>query len=124
MSERIDVVSLDDCPPLHFAIEALAAHNIAHPDNKVPMAPVGYVDVEFKINGVEVCFSENIIEIYNRFEEDLDKRAAKKALELFELIDMADKLNDIQMQYSRELKRYLAKKLGRTTQELFGDDWA
>jgi hypothetical protein len=120
MSERIKVCP--DSPAIHFAIESLASYNEKHKGKEIPINPCGYLDVEFKINGVEVSFAENIQEIYNRYEEDIDKRAAQKALDMYELKDLIEKMTDIQIAYTYNLKQLIAKRLGKTTQELFGED--
>jgi len=122
MPERIHIMPDPDRPAVHFMIEAFASYNKKYPKNPIPAEPKGFLDIEFKINGREICFEDSIKEIYARFEKQVDKEAAKKALEMYSLNDLQDKITTFTDQYTYEMKAMIAKQLGKSTHELFEED--
>lgn len=124
MSERINVKKHENTPALHLAIEALTSYNEAHPEKKIPIKPVGYLDVEFKVNGVEVPFAENIAEIYRRYEAQINKEAAKKAMDILSMGGLSERIYEFQQRFDRlsyDIKTFVCDKLGIQKNDVFDD---
>lgn len=66
----------------HFAIAALV---LAETSGSIIPHTQGYLDVEFKINGVDVPFEKTIKEIYDRQHQEVRMLAAQYAMEQAEL---------------------------------------
>ena len=107
MPERIDFTNIGN--PSIFAIEAillsesLGADIPGYFENK-------YVDVELKINGVEVPFKKAVDHIAKQLNDDVDRRAAELA---------TAKAFDGLLSLTRVVER-VKEELCHKTQEVFG----
>lgn len=116
--EKLVVKNVNNSPALHFAIAAMVSHQKTHGENSIPdSSEKGTLDVELRINGVEVPFVESIEDIYSRFEKAVDRRAAEKAMQTLE--GFPDAISAIIETCKYDLKHFIAQKLGKTTEELF-----
>lgn len=100
-----EIIKATDSEPIHFAIEALT---LMDPNwEKVPRSQ-GELEIEFKINGVDVPFGPAIKEIYRREEVDLNKRAFEIAMDKIK----GNRILDLLQRFEFELKDALAKEFG------------
>ena len=70
-----------DNPASHLAIIGIVLHEKSFPKDKVPAA-CGFLEVEFKVNGVEVPFEASFKEMYDRMIAQVDELAAKRLHEM------------------------------------------
>ena len=111
MPEKLIVGDLSDNSPLHFAIVAFG-HLSEEQKDQTPQGK-GYLDIEFKIDGVDVPFSATIEEIYSRMEKEIDRRAAIRAMEVFQLKGLTDLAETIE-QSRWKIKQQMEESFGVT----------
>lgn len=77
-----------------FAIMALTLHE-EKTKQLIPNIPEMGLNVELKLNGVEVSFIETVNELIQQYEAQLDKLAAKKALQVCQLNGLQELINKV-----------------------------
>jgi hypothetical protein len=99
-----------DSPASHLAIIGIVLHEKRFPKDKVPAVPTFGLEIEFKVNGVEVPFEASVKEMYDRMIAQVDELAAKRLHEMATLTGL-DKLIDTIRQTEQTLDWEVRKKI-------------
>lgn len=103
--ETIDVTKIKNDAVFHAFVEAVATKD----GICIPLANDGKYEVELKINGVEVPFSNIITRLYETYNENLENKAKDLIQDKVDAIDKVYQISDMLEKFKYEIAEKISK---------------
>lgn len=105
-TEKIPMLPMNDAE--HFAIGAICDASKGKETIKTPFVGRGYLEVDFLVDGVRVPFAKTVQVMYQRFHQEVDRKAAELAYETMKLQGL-DKVRDAIEHFDWEIREQISK---------------
>lgn len=117
--ERIDYDKNRDEAIGHFIIVAMTLGKKSDADEIIKRKHRdGMLRIEMTVNGVSIPVSSTLKEVYRRMQEDIDKQALDKAMDVLKLRKIQEIIDDLEYEMTWNMRSEGSLKLGIKPQSL------